>query len=499
VLADINPLPGTARPTYSRAAWLFRRLLGAVYLFAFWSLATQIVGLVGHDGILPATDYMNEARAWAVQGDVGLDRFRVLPTLCWMGTSDTFLTGLCIAGAVLAALLAAGIAPALALPLLWIGYLSIATVGQDFLGYQWDTLLLEAGFLAIFTAPAHWRDRLSDAEDPHPAIRWLLWWLIVRLMVGSGAVKLASGDPAWHNLTALAYHYETQPIPTPLAWYAHQLPLWFQKLAAASVIGVELIAPALIVLHRTARHVSCAMLAGLQVLIAATGNYAFFNLLSLALVLLLLDDRVLSRGTLPAPTSARRIRLLTVGAVVLACLTVPASVLQFGRSLGVDLAALPIIGDSARLVAPLRSVNSYGLFAVMTTTRPEIVVEGSEDGVSWKAYSFRAKPGDPQRRPPWVAPFQPRLDWQMWFAALGTFEGEPWFPAFMARLLEGSPDVLALLAHDPFAGTPPRYLRAVLYRYRFTDLPAGRSTGMWWTSERLGEYSPVMSRQAGGD
>ncbi len=480
--------------TYARASWFFRRQLGIVYLFAFWSLGTQVIGLIGRDGILPAADYMNQAREFAARGALGLDRFRVLPTLCWISTSDSFLRGLCAAGVVLAVLLIAGITPALVTPLLWIAYLSLSVVGQDFLGYQWDGLLLETGFLAIFLAPLRVRDRLSNAPDPHAIVRWLFWWLTFKLTVSSGVIKLASGDPTWRDLTAVAFHYETQPIPTPIAWYAHQLPLWFQQITTAMVIGLEIVAPFLIAFGRLGRVAAFTLLVALQGLIALTGNYAFFNLLTIALLVLVLDDRRLAWSKLGTPVPERTPSPLPLAAAALvAIVTLPVSALQLSRSFGIDLGALPVVGETARFVGPFRSVNSYGLFAVMTTTRPEIIVEGSDDGTNWSAYEFRYKAGDLKRRPPWIAPFQPRLDWQMWFAALGSFNQDLWFQAFCARLLEGSPDVLALIERDPFSGKPPRYLRAQLRQYHFTDGATRRSSGAWWRSEALGEYSPVLS------
>jgi uncharacterized membrane protein YphA (DoxX/SURF4 family) len=493
---DPEPQP----TTYARAAWLFRRLLGVVYLLAFWSLATQIIGLIGHDGIVPASDYMTQVREVVARNGVGLDRLRLLPTLCWISTSDGFLESLSLGGVALAALLIAGIAPAVVLPLLWIAYLSLSVVGQDFLGFQWDALLLETGLLAMFVAPATVRDRLKNASDPHPLMRWLFWMLIVKLMVSSGAIKLASGDPTWRDLTAVSFHYETQPIPTPVAWYANQLPLWFQKVTTAVVIGLEILAPVLIVFGRTGRLIAFALLAALQVLIATTGNYAFFNLLTIALLIWLLDDRALTFARHEPSTTLvpRRANsgLVTAVAVLVAVATLPVSAVQFARSFGIDSRALPLAGDAARIIAPFRSVNSYGLFAVMTTTRPEIIVEGSDDGTSWKPYEFRYKAGDLKRRPPWIAPFQPRLDWQMWFAALGNFNDEVWFHAFCERLLEGSPGVLALLERDPFSGKPPRYLRAQLRQYHFTDAATRRSSGASWTSDLLGNYAPIISRES---
>jgi hypothetical protein len=482
------------RPTYARATWLFLRLLGLTYLLAFWSLHTQILGLIGQGGILPAGDYMDRAREFFVANHAGVDRFRQLPTLCWLSASDTFLRGLSLGGIVLAAFLVAGILPAVVVPLLWIDYLSLSVVAREFLGYQWDALLLEAGLLAMALAPWVVRERARTPVRPPQAGVWLMWWLVFRLMFGSGLAKLASGDPTWRNLTALAFHYETQPIPTPLAWYVHQLPTWFARGSTAGVLAIELCAPFFIVGPRRLRQVALGLFVGLQAVIALTGNYAFFNLLSASLCLFLLDDTTFGMTPASAVVETRwRIPHVRRGAAIgLALITVPVSALALTNRVGVSLPIAPLVAPVADLIAPLRSVNAYGLFAVMTTTRPEIIVEGSEDGVEWKAYEFAYKAGDLKRRPPWVAPHQPRLDWQMWFAALGRYEEEPWFDEFCQRLLTASPDVLRLLAHDPFGGRPPRFVRAALFQYRFSDRATRRAEGVWWTRERLGDYSPVI-------
>ena len=478
---------GVAEPsTYARATWLFLRLLGLVYLLAFWSLGGQILGLVGHDGILPADRYLAAAHALP-----GLERFWMLPTLAWVSQSDVWLRAMCLGGVALALLVMAGFLPSVALTLLWLTYLSVSVVCGEFLSYQWDALLLETGLLAIFLAPGT-KGHGPSASDPPRLARWLLLWLLFRLMVGSGVVKLASGDPTWHNLTALTFHFNTQPIPTPLAWYAQQLPVWFLKGATAGVLAIEIGVPFLIVAPRRVRLMAFVLLVGLQALIALTGNYAFFNLLTVALCILLLDDATLRRrgvirGERVVARGARR-RLLTAVAV----LTIPVSIVAFTGSLGVELPGSALIDPLASLLAPFRSVNTYGLFAVMTTTRPEIVLEGSDDGATWLEYEFKYKAGSVRRAPPWVAPHQPRLDWQMWFAALGSFNEERWLQEFCVRVLDADQQVLQLLERDPFQGRKPHYLRAVLYRYQFTDWSA-RHAGAWWSRERVGDYSPVLS------
>ena len=485
------------RSSYRTSSWLFLRLLGLLYLFAFWSLGTQVTGLIGRGGIEPAALYMDAARSFVAGEHIGVDRFRLLPTLAWISTSDGFLRGLCVAGAALGASVAAGFGSIVLLPILWLLYLSLSVVAREFLGYQWDALLLETGLIAAFLAPVAIRERPRDHDGMPPLARWLLLWLLFRLMIGSGAVKLASGDPAWNSLTALTFHYETQPIPTPAAWWAHQLPVWVQKLSTIGVFITELGVPWLMLGPRRVRALAAFVMIGLQALIALTGNYAFFNLLTASLCVLLFDDAMLDRKrsqqapSLPVPSRAR-----TILTGVLALVTVPVSLLMFTSSIGIPLPAASLVIPIADFVQPFRSVNSYGLFAVMTTTRDEIIVEGSNDGSEWKEYEFRYKPGDVNRRPPWVAPHQPRLDWQMWFAALQPFEGGGWFHRFCLRLLEGSPEVIALLATDPFPGRPPKYIRGTLYRYHFTSLATGRRTGAWWTRDRIGEYSPPISLNA---
>jgi len=295
----------------------------------------------------------------------------------------------------------------------------------------------------------------------------------------------------------LTVHYETQPIPTPVAWYMHQLPGWFQKGSTALVLAIELAAPWLICAPRRLRLLGCALLIALQGLIALTGNYAFFNLLTIALCLYLLDDAALDRLTggaretrplLPDPPK-RMPRWLVVAAAIV---TVPVSVVMLTRQLGVQVPGSSVVAPLEALVGPFRSVNAYGLFAVMTTTRPEIIVEGSDDGVTWLPYEFTYKAGDPRRRPPWVAPHQPRLDWQMWFAALDRFEQEDWFQNFCRRLLEGSPDVLALFREDPLHGRSPQSVRAVLWQYWMTDPATLRATGRYWRREQIGTYIDIV-------
>lgn len=513
-------------PSHQLVRWLFLRGLGLAYFFAFVSLLTQVTGLVGHDGILPADRYMAALRQQCDQQGIGLQRFHRLPTLCWFNASDTSLNLQCAAGTVLSVVLVAGLAPAPCLALLWLLWLSLVGIGRDFMGFQWDSLLLEAGFLAIFLAPLQWLPRPGREAPPSRLFVWLLRLLLFKLMFSSGCVKLLSGDPNWRDLTALTYHYETQPLPPWTAWYANQLPLWFQKISCAGTLAIEIGAPFLIFAPRRIRFAGAALLTGLQVLILITGNYCYFNWLSLALCLVLLDDFVLEKivprrfraglaetsnlacqrapatetgdrpvaGTdRPACQPYRRWPfpvLAVVAAIVLADTS-----FMMALTLGCRSPWLAPLGMVAEVLEPFRSVNNYGLFAVMTTRRNEIIVEGSNDGVTWLPYEFKYKPGDVHRRPAFVAPFQPRLDWQMWFAALGNYQDNPWFQNFCVRLLQGSPDVLALLAKNPFPNQPPRFIRARLYDYHFTSPAERRATGAWWRREPAGDYLPAGSLQ----
>jgi len=493
------------QPTHRLVCWLFLRLIGVIYLIAFVSLWTQTSGLIGHNGILPAGQMMEAAGNYFDQQDVGLNRFHLLPTLCWMSAGDGFLHLLCAAGALLSLLLIIGIAPAPCLFLLWLIYLSLAVVCREFLGFQWDILLLETGFLAIFFAPLQMWPRLSREAPPSRIVLWLLRWLLFRLTFESGCVKLLSGDVLWRNLTALTVHYETQPLPTWIGWYAHQLPLWAQKSSVLIMFAIELAVPFLIFAPRRLRLFGCAVLIGFQVLIFATGNYTFFNLLTIALCLLLLDDAAIRKltpqkwrarlSTLnPQPSTLNLSRRWPRWLVApLATIILPITFMQVLGIVRPRTAWPAPIAYVGNWLAPFRSVNNYGLFAIMTTSRLEIIIEGSNDGKNWLPYEFKHKPGDPKRRPAFVAPHQPRLDWQMWFAALGRYRDNPWFINFCLRLLQGSPEVLALLEHDPFPNAPPRYIRAVYYDYRFTDFATRRATGLWWKRERKGEYFPALS------
>jgi predicted DCC family thiol-disulfide oxidoreductase YuxK len=480
------PVPAT----YYRARQLFLRLLGLIYLIAILSFWVQADGLVGHDGIVPLGQWLDQVR-----NRFGAQSYWLYPTLCWFNSTDWFLHALCAFGAGLSLLLIFEVAPALCLILLWLIYLSIAVAGQLFMNFQWDYLLLETGFFSIFLAPLRW---LPSGRSQMPVSGWahfILRWLLFRLMFMSGVVKLTSGDPSWWNLTALNYHYWTQPLPTPVAWWADQLPGWFQAFSVALMFAIELVAPFLLFLPKRFRLIGAASIFLFQVLIAATGNYCFFNLLTATLCLLVVDDSVWPRfGRKERPllqlAGPKWPSWLLIPMVVIV-LTFSAPLLW--QSFFPDCDWPPLLGEGYSYIERFRSLNSYGLFRVMTTTRPEIIVEGSEDGVTWQPYEFKYQIGNVQDALPIVAPHQPRLDWQIWFAALGDVQEEPWFVNFLARLLEGSQPVTRLLKTNPFPDSPPRYIRAKLYEYHFTTLEERQKTGAWWTREEKGMYCPAVS------
>ncbi len=447
---------------------IFLSGLGGIFFLAFRSLRRQVLGLYGARGIVPVEAYLRRVHRYA--GDA---RFGLVPTLFWFGASDRALVRACAAGQAVAALLVLGVAPRAALLALCGLYLSFVSVGQEFMSFQWDVLLLEAGVLALFAA----------SPGPSRLGLLLLRWLVLRLYFESGAAKLQSGDLTWRRLSACSVYYETQPLPNRAGWYAHQLPELAQRASTAAVLALECVLPFAALGPRTLRRVAFGAFTALQAVFAGTGNYGFFNLLSAWLGLPLLLE--------PAP--APRSRLREGAEALLAAPLLWISTKELLRRFVPR--ALPVDAVEERL-APLRVANGYGLFSVMTTVRPEILLEGSQDGERWEEYGFRYKPGPVDRPPVQVAPHQPRLDWQLWFAALGSPPG--WFSSLMARLLEGAPEVLALLGHNPFPQRPPRYARAVLYEYEMTSPQERARTGAWWRRARLGLYFPVVTLRRQG-
>ena len=500
----------TADPTDLRQSFvitraIFLRGLGVVYLAAFVSLWVQIDGLIGSKGVLPLQTYLGAFRLQ--DSDLSaFQRFLELPTLCWMNASDGFLQFLCGGGAALSCALILGILPAPVLALLWLFYLSLSHAGQIFLGFQWDALLLEAGFLAIFFAPLElqirpslFRRRGKPIGYSHPSriVLLLIWWLLFRLMFLSGLVKLLAHTDYWRDFTAMRYHYETQPLPTWTSWYAHHLPNWFQAISVGGVFFIEGLIPLLFFAPRRLRLFACAVTVFFQLLIAGTGNFGFFNLLAIALCLTLIDDATWARLRLkidPARSIVRGTRWPAWGTLPLAIAIVPLSLVPPSRQLEqLDYVPAWMIYTYSK-VQPFQIVNGYGLFQDMTASRPEIVIEGSNDGVHWLEYQFKWKPGDLKRAPEFCTPHMPRLDWQMWFAALDVYrsgQGDVWLWNLGERLREGSPSVLNLMGTNPFPDHPPRYVRFTLHDYQFTTGSQRQQSGAWWQRTPLQRIATI--------
>jgi predicted DCC family thiol-disulfide oxidoreductase YuxK len=472
-------------PRHDLVSSLFLRLFGLIYLAAFVSFGVQAQGLIGSHGILPVAELVD-----GVASRLGPERFFLMPMVFWLSASDAAIEAVCWAGAGLSLLLVLDLLPRLSLFLLYALYLSLFYAGQAFMGFQWDVFLLEAGFIALL---------LSVATTPGI---WLLRWLLFRFMFMSGVVKLASGDPNWWNLSALSYHFLTQPLPTPLAWYAAQLSPGVLEVATGAMFFVELVLPFLIFCPRYPRFFAAFGILLLQGVILLTGNYNWFNLQTMVLCLALFDDAAIERivprrlaRLLPIRTEHRAPRqAVTVAVGAVALLLVFCSLVQLDQRFGGTPPATARAVDA--FIGPLHIVSGYGLFAVMTTSRHEIVIEGSDDGVDWREYEFPYKPGDVARGPRWNIPHQPRLDWQMWFAALDDPRRLRWFSRFLQRVLENEPTVIALLEKNPFPDKPPVYVRARFYDYTFAD-SGERAKGLWWDRRLLGLYFPAARLKGG--
>ena len=485
----MNAASETSPPGYLWPRWLFLRALGLIFLSAFYSFAFQIHGLIGERGILPAGEYL----ALVHRELPGVRQFWYAPTLLWFNAGDTALTLLVAAGFVCSLLLVANIAPKLTVALCTLLFLSCIAALQDFSSYQSDGMLLEAGFLSIFFAPRGLRPKLGAAHPPSTFSLFMLRWEWFRIYFESGVVKLASGDPHWRDLTAMDEYYQNGPLPTWIGWYVQHLPHWYHAGTVIFTLLVELLIVWAVFLPRPFRLTCAAIVTALQIGIIATANYAFLNYLVLVLGVLLLDDRFLARW-LPMPAEAsdtpearHPVAQWTERGVLgyLFCATIVAFFLQ---------SAFSSWGRPFRVLDPFRIANAYGLFAVMTEARYEIEFQGSLDGVLWVAYPFRYKPQDPREHPGVYAPYQPRFEWNLWFASLGPWQQSPWVVQAQQRLVEGSPAVLRLFKRDPFGGKRPALVRTVLWQYWFTDLATKRKTGAWWRRTEIGPFTGVVGR-----
>jgi len=484
---------------YTLASGIFIRCIGVIYLIAFISFLVQYEGLIGSGGIAPLDRYLD-----SLQLNLGSKAYWLVPCINWLNSTEIFLYWQLIISVIFSILLIIGIIPIFSSIILWISYLSIVNVGQVFMSFQWDVLLLEAGFLTIFISPFKLFSGRSSEKSPHILFVFLFRLLLFKLMFSSGIGKILSGDETWRNLSALNFHYFTQPLPNTVSWYIAQLPQWFHKISVAIMLFIETVVPFFFFAPRRLRFIAGIITIILQIIIFATGNYTFFNLLAVSLCLFLFDDsffRSANKNTNlilkddENSFSGKSAKIKTVALSAFVFIILSLNIIQFSRRY-LGLRDLPqVITQVVRYTSSFHLVNNYGLFTVMTTSRPEIIIEGSNDGRNWKTYEFNYKPGDLKGGVYFVAPHQPRLDWQMWFAALGDYRRNPWFVNFMYRISEGSPEVLALLKDPPFPKNPPKYLRAQVYDYTFTNNKERSETGDVWKRTYTRYYMPVLTNR----
>jgi len=519
--------------------WIFLRALGAIYFSAFFSLVFQIRGLIGPQGILPASEYLK-----SIAEQVGHARYWYVPTVLWFSSGSHMLLGLCWVGMAAAVLLVFNIRPRPMLAICFVCFLSFVSAAGEFSGYQSDGMLLEAGFLSLFLAPGGFRPGFGEQRPPIRSAIYLLLWEWFRIYFESGVGKIAGGDPEWRNFTALDEYYQNGPLPTWIGWYAQHLPHWFHAATAFFTLGLELVLIWAAFLPRPLRIAIFFIVTPWQIGIILMANYTFLNYLVLILAFLLLDDRFLRQffptkwtkplldrsialPIAPAPFAADQLSILappstlsTVKATT--SKDAPRDFWQNIRSwrapLRVAITAVlltwifyataaqmvwmitpaPLPTSPVALLEPFRVANRYGLFERMTRGRYEIEFQGSNDGQTWTAYPFRHKPQDLDKPPRIYAPYQPRFDWNLWFASLGEWRDNPLVFRTEWRLLSNEPDVLALFASNPFPNAPPRQVRAVLWQYWFTSMAEKREHGLWWRRELLGLYAPAIQLDPGG-
>jgi len=517
------------------ARWIFLRALAAIYFSAFFSLLFQIKGLSGPQGILPAQQYL----AAVAESFSGAARYWYAPSLFWLSSTSHMLMAVMWIG--LAASVAAflNLWPRLCFVVCFVCFLSFVAASGEFSSYQSDGMLLEAGFIALFYAPRGVLPGWGADHPPSRASMFLLQWEWFRIYFESGMVKLLSGDTEWRNLTAMDEYYQNGPLPTWIGWYVEHLPHWFHVATAGATLGLELGIVLMLFLPRRVRIICFFIVTPWEVAVILTGNYTFLNYLVLSLGFLLLDDRALLRfvprrflipaftmtsETAPAPELSlsnlsvtetgsapneartgetenvgprRRFKFaahlnairLAVAAVMLTWIAYDTTAEMIGLPFrNIPLPTLPITA-----LDPFRIANQYGLFAVMTRGRYEIEFQGSNDGENWTPYPFRNKPQALNEPPRIYAPYQPRFDWNLWFASLGGWRQGDIVPLTEERLLLNDADVVALFRNNPFQKLPPRYVRAVLWQYWFTSMDEKRRTANWWRRELLGLYAPEIT------
>ena len=491
--------------------WIFLRALGLIYYSAFFSLIFQIRGLNGPHGILPAGEYLK-----ALWEQFGRTSYWYAPTLFWFSSGSHMLTGICWVGMLASLLLVLNLWPRGMLVICFVCFLSFVSAAQDFSAYQSDGMLLEAGFITLFFAPAGFRPGWGEASPPSRASWFLLVWECFRIYFESGIAKIMGGDPEWRNFTALDEYYQNGPLPTWIGWYMQHWPHWFHWTTAFGTLILELALAWMMFLPRRFRIACFLLITPWQIGIILSANYTFLNYLVLVLGFLLLDDAFLQRflptrwkteflakketqPAAPAPGWRHKFRVqwnalqLAISAVMLTWIfyATLAEMVWMVRP-------LPFPTTPVAALEPFRIANRYGLFAMMTRGRYELEFQGSDDGETWLVYPFRFKPQDPSKPPGIYAPYQPRFDWNLWFASLSTWRQEPIVIHTEQNLLRGDADVLLLFAGNPFPHAPPRQVRVVIWQYWFTTPAEKRTSGMWWRREQLGLYAPTLAREDDG-
>ena len=463
---------------YDVARVLFQRGLALIYVMAFLVAVRQFRPLLGERGLLPAPHFLAAVP------------FGSAPSLFHLRYSDRLFGVVAWTGLVLALAALTGLTDLVPLPVamlvwlaLWALYLSIVNIGQTFYSFGWETLLLEAGFLAIFLGNA-------TTATPLPLVV-LVRWLLFRVEFGAGLIKMR-GDPCWRDLTCLYYHHETQPMPNPLSWHFHHLPKRFHRLEVLGNHGAQLVVPFLLFFPQPVASLAALAIVVTQGWLLLSGNFSWLNLITIVLAAMAFDDGTLglvvplAQGSPPGPELWHGAVVIVVTGIIAVLSYRPARNLVSRRQL---------MNSS---FDPLHLVNTYGAFGSITRERFEIVIEGTDEAVltpstRWREYEFKGKPGDIRRRPPQYAPYHLRLDWLMWFAAMSSPAYHEWFLPFLLRLLEADRPTLGLLGNDPFAGVAPRYVRALLYLYRFTTPAERKADRAWWSRQLVGEYVPPLS------
>jgi len=472
---------------------IFLSSLGGILLIAFLSYWIQFEQLSGDNGLLPVADFMQRLT------DFGGQSYFTYPTFSWINSADWLVHLQCALGIVFALLIIIRKWSKLALMFTWLLYLSLVIVGQVFYNFQWDILLLETALCSVLVCFG-----LAEKKKIPDLGLWLLWLLLFKLLFLSGVVKLRSGDESWWNGTALTFHYFSQPLPNAFSYYFHHLPEWVHKLSCWVMFAIELFIPFLIILGGAFKYFKGTKNLGralhllvvfstilLMLVIFFSGNYNFFNLLVIALCFLLIDNGqwqwiLAKKKSLPPLEKASMPSRILVTALAICILVFSAWQMRN------EIKGYPKLGaKTQKLVSSIsafRSINSYGLFRVMTRTRPEIIFEGSNDKITWQEYELKNKINNPVKAPPFVAPHQPRFEWQMWFAALGTIQYNQWVYTYMKRIMEGSEKHEKLLRVNPFPEEPPKYMRALMYDYRFAE-----NGEAWWSRTYARPYSIELS------